>query len=173
MMAELIARAEGNKKYVEGIAVPWNQVVEYQGEDEYFMNNSVKVRNARSVPADIEHFSEFGGAVPLPVGVLVKHTDTEEGFWASFKMATTEEALKAWQLVADGVYKGMSVYGAVTKRGTDNAIKEFELLSVAITSRPVYSKTSLSARSDRWHAILANHERRRHARRRQQLKELE
>lgn len=97
-----------------GIAVPWGQVITLaDGSKESFTRGSIpEISPDSPLPLFWAHDHKS-----MPVGVITRGTDAEEGYVIECRISATPSGLEAYQLLKDGALKGLSIgFAPVTSR---------------------------------------------------------
>ena len=165
--AAMRASADGATLTVSGLIVPWDVEVTVDGRPEVWRRGALDAQMATpagraGVTLDVGHLSEPGaGPVPAvaPVGRLTDTRADPAGQWASFRLEDSDAARTAWALARAGTLDSFSVFFVPLGSGRDEAagrarridhrgrgeITDAVLLSVALTDRPVYTVTAVTA----------------------------
>ena len=161
----IVCRSEGSRNYIDGIIMPWDQEILYQGSTEVFRRGAFdeffEAKDPGSVLLNYQH-GHVGGrknvdsvVARLPVGALRRTENRDEGQWGEFVMGSTRMARDVYQLAADGILRGFSVeyYPVGGKRRAGDAgqgaIERAALDEVALTHRPLYTHTTVSTAGSR------------------------
>ena len=150
----LHCRAADDGRYIEGIAVPWDQEIRYRGHPESFAPGSVQV--GERVPLRYGH-----GAEPIPIGVVERAVDTDKGLWVSVRMLDGPIASQAWAAADAGLVRGFSIeFQGGHRPGMpvgQGRIKQGRMIGLALTENPAYKGalvTNARARTprlDQWY----------------------
>ena len=141
--------ADGERRVVSGMLVPWNQVAYSIGALWQFAPGSLHWSSESRVKLDRDHQpgTEFGRAMRL--------ASNEQGLHGTFKVAKTPGGDMALALASDGVYDGLSV--DVTFDGSGDGWKPHPdderirlvhsatLRKVALTAMPAYDDARVVA----------------------------
>lgn len=140
----LHCRAEGDDRFVEGIVVPWDQEVTLRGRAESFAPGSVRERADGAVPLRWEHTR----GQQVPIGVMERAVDADEGLWGSFRLFDGDEAQRAWQAADAGIARGFSIEfrapNAAPRGAGVGRVNEATIMGAALTEQPVYSGARLT-----------------------------
>lgn len=97
-----------------------------------------------AIRAAWEGYMEYGNIremhQPSAVGVTKEYTHDDEGTWIGVKVVDDI----AWTKVKEGVYKGFSIGGRVTKK-SNNVIKGLILYEISLVDRPANPNAKFSA----------------------------
>jgi hypothetical protein len=100
-----VREADNGEWTVEGIAVPYGEVINHGGEREAFAPGAFsEYRSGATLYGQHGHLrGEF------PIGLVTKAEDRPEGLWVRSKISKTVAGTEAYTLLRDGVLKSMSV----------------------------------------------------------------
>lgn len=164
-MLDLIElRSSGSKKTLRGYVVPWGETIRIAGTDEVFRRGAFDDWFARYPPAqtskrvalNIQH------NMTRPIGVMTRTENRAAGQWAEFRLAGTDAAAEAAQLVSDGVLAGFSLEfrsdDGLSRSGT-HEIRDAEMLGVGLVACPAYDGAVLTRAAnaqtlDHWRGII-------------------
>lgn len=145
--ADLSIRAEDNSAewLVEGIAVPWGQVIRADGELEQFERGSADPDQIIGQAFYAEH-SHIRGL--LPVGSIIAAEDRAEGLWIRCRISQTDAGREVYTLLRDGVLRGLSVGFVPLKVRTVNGVNVYtstRISEVSTVARAAYSRATVTA----------------------------
>jgi len=144
---EFVCRAEGDTRYISGIAMPWNEEIIYRGQRESFAPGGLVPRSGK-VPLRYGHQKDPEG-FPIPVGVLTRSVDTEHGLWIEARMLNTSSASDAWEAASEGLVGGFSVEFSRSSgiRGNvgQGRVTDGVMNGVVLTERPAYKSATISS----------------------------
>ena len=137
-MTNLHCRAEGRRRIIEGIAVPWDQTINVRGRSESFAPGSVRVEG--SVPLRFGHQGSTE-AFPMPIGSVTRAVDSADGLWIETTLVPGEIADHAWEVARAEIVQGFSIeFTNADARGpgAQGRVTDARLRGVALTERPAY-----------------------------------
>ena len=161
----LTYRAEGNKRFISGIAVPWDEPIRVMGQHESFTPGSVTI--ADNAPLRYGHQATTEG-FPIPIGRITRSRDTPEGLWIEAELLPVATAEHAYQAVAAGIVRGFSMeFTSTTGRGQSGhgRVVNATCHGLALTEEPAYKDAKvLSHRTrrpvlEKWQRELARRSR--------------
>ena len=155
-------RASAGKRYIEGIAVPWDREIRISGRTESFAPGSL-VLSDDPVPLRYGHQRDLEEGSPIPIGRIVAATDTADGLWVRAELFDSSTAQDALAAVQGGVVRGFSaefVTRVASNKsrgpGAQGRVAEAELVGLVLTEKPAYPSAevmNVRARTpvrDRW-----------------------
>lgn len=151
--AGLVVRAADDAtqapRSIEGVAVPWDQVISVWGERERFERGAFGDFTGAGAALYVNHGHTRG---ELPIGRVVASEDRDEGQWFRAELADTERASEAYTLLRDGTLTGLSIgFVPVEVRNDSDELGPIttytgaQFREVSVVGFPAYSDAAVTA----------------------------
>lgn len=148
-MTELQCRAENGKRYIDGLIVPWGERAMIGGREEVFEPGGLRVSEGEVIPFRYGHpLQGAANSMPVPIGVLSRALDTEQGLWTEWAMLDSPSAHDAWQAAEAGAVGGLSAEFVSPRANTADSAKRGQgairadnpavLVAGSLVERPQY-----------------------------------
>jgi len=134
---------EGQSMTFTGLAVPWGVVIQLaDGAKESFTRGSIpEITPDAPLPLLWSH-----DARSMPVGVITRGTDAEEGYVIDCRLSDTTTGREAYSLLKDGALKGLSIGFQPVKSSVRNGIEvrtSVLLKEVSLCNFPAYGSAQV------------------------------
>jgi HK97 family phage prohead protease len=150
--AGLVVRADDDgqaPRSIEGVAVPWDQIISVWGERERFERGAFGDFTGAGAALYVNHGHTRG---ELPIGRVVASEDRDQGQWFRAELADTERASEAYTLLRDGTLTGLSIGFVPVEVRTDTdelgSITTYtgaQFREVSVVGFPAYSDAAVTA----------------------------
>lgn len=137
-------REEADSWTLDGIAVPWGQVIEVGGYKESFERGAFGEYDGKGLLFS-SHDHQVGG---LPIGTIVEAEDREDGYHIKARISQTAKGTEVRQLLKDGVLKSLSVgFKPIAAREEDGVTVRTaaQLREVSVVPFPAYADAAITA----------------------------
>lgn len=160
LAAHLELRDGGDRRTVEGLAVPYGVEVDLGPYRETFIRGAFAGTDPATVPLTATHPRDGG---ELPIGIAVELVEQRDGLHAAFRVSDTTLGNDVLALVADHAVNGLSI-GFIADPSTDvwardrtSVVRHHATLDhVAVVRAPAYPSARISlVRAERASARLA------------------
>ena len=135
-------------RWIDGLIVPWDIEIMWGGRPEKIAPGGlVHDRGGPPVPLRYQHLNQEG-AIPVPVGVLHRALDIEEGLWGEFRIMAHPLAVGAYETVQERMIRGLSPEYVNRSAGARHArqqtgqgtVTDGVLNGVALVHKPAYKE---------------------------------
>lgn len=133
-------RSADGTRWISGIAVPWDECITFDGDDEVFPRGSLRVAD-KPVPLRWQH-----DRIDIPIGVIDSWEDRDEGLWVDCRLFDTDDARGAWQAADAEIARGFSIEfdnedpgpGITNGIGPQGRITRAVMYGLSLVERPAY-----------------------------------